>query len=1773
GIYPFSFSVDVVIKGHFQSGGVRSTITKTLGISEDHPKQIWFFEAQHASYYTVTALYPKTQFNGNGDLADALAQRINLIAAIRHKTKVAAKGDKVEALFQNFIAQENKVDFSWTSIIDYPFYEFQIQRLYDGGIVSWQNGTTIQVTDYKKEIRLLLAEGSGIYAWRVRPIGSQFEGGFAHSSNWGEWNANSPVEGVPANNYIGNRGNGIFSYNELEPNRNFTYTRSFSEHNKFSEGITYINELGAVEQSQVKWSNENPILVQGTYFDYTGRGLVNTLIAPDKSNNGRIQYRPELLKVGKEEFAVKHFDRDHKILTPDVITGGVISDYYSNENTDPNIPSAEGYPYSRTFYSSDGLNTPKKVGTPGHHHHLRPTESELRNPSVSRTMASESELIRVFGDEAPAENKVIKQITTDENGMSSVTYINNKGQVIASCISERSQYNSAAIEISKGTKETLDWYNLNDIVYNESNKTASINGNFVVEGEIKEVYFSYNFIKEQFRVNCSSLCVSCDYELVVQLTGEDEDGFPSFENKPIYNLRNNPNPNCVQETIRIAAGEERIFALDPGTYSVNMVLKPIANENYIEQYVATEKSKIRLAIDEVLNNDLTYGSHTPITNIAALLEADNLEELNAYLERASWANADVTFDLDKGHAIRLANCETIYIPKMECYSPCTQEVVPTAMEYLLENVQSLDAQPRQVYEVLGTNPYDLSRRFMAENDVNDYSTFNDFFDRVINASSCEFAFNALDRMIERYNIEVNMPADQKADYFMVFIDYLHRHADGVLPVIEWNGVSSEPYGDHGYLSHAHHIFYSNAPANDGHGLQWQGDLNNDGHVNEHNGPDPEEFEFTLNNVRSAMQEFKYLPGAGEIINPYLQNLWDAYRASEISFYAGVAIAPTDEELLLKMAEGHRLVGEQCYKTCDNKLVSIRHELEDMEGIPVVNVNNSNGDAMVNYQMNSYINLPELDCKVLKFRNFCHQQCNRKIYITNPDDKAIVEDSIAVNGVVNPLIISPESIDSVGTTIQNKFMVDLTWSIPEILDTKSCKDSVGAYHIEGQAVAPQRMGISIRPLNEMLKQITQLALNDGMDKAFTSVHYLAFLNAYGIPNGDASWSLNRGEVTIIPRDNYEFITREGEFCKELILMHSWLIEGATPGDASKGDSELIVICNNFCYNLPGDCPGICIRFNRPFENIEIPQEEVYTCTKRSIDDIFSQLESDVARMELEIEHKIEQQYEEVCMRGLTAQLSYSMTKKYDFYTLFYYDRAGRLIKTVAPEGVQNGLNDLANDAVAIQRGNRSHNFKSEYTFNSIGETEKVETPDGGTAQFLYDDLGRLRFTQNLQQAKISAFAYVKYDHLGRVIESGKAFLVAGQAFKNLREIATSDQAFPTHGNEQEQVFNFYNTAVAGIAYLGKPQRFLQNKISYTLSKTTLGDVTTYYSYNAIGIVEWSIKELPQIGRKSVSFDYELISGNILQANYNKGETDQFFHRYSYDAQNRMVKTETSVDEVVWDREESLAYYDHGAVKRKEIGNDNLQGQDYVYTLNGNLKALNTAKLDPAFDPSNDGINDFAADAFGYEMFYYHGDYMKKASYYDNTSKNAANNLHNTLLTAEVTKGDRSLYNGGIAAIAWSNKGSALKMQNANKTIAYKYNYDQLYRLKSANYNIWDHNLKGLSATLNYGSKYTYDRNGNITTLQRDAYGKNRMMDRLTYNYQKGTNRLSGIADKHEDNFNWIVDLKNQEKLNYEYNANGELISDQSENIKAIKWSATGKVLEIQKKDGSKIEFAY
>ena len=525
----------------------------------------------------------------------------------------------------------------------------------------------------------------------------------------------------------------------------------------------------------------------------------------------------------------------------------------------------------------------------------------------------------------------------------------------------------------------------------------------------------------------------------------------------------------------------------------------------------------------------------------------------------------------------------------------------------------------------------------------------------------------------------------------------------------------------------------------------------------------------------------------------------------------------------------------------------------------------------------------------------------------------------------------------------------------------------------------------------------------------------------------------------------------------------------------------------------------------------------------------------------------------------------------------------------------------------------------------------------TNRFYYDRLGRLVVSRNSHQEVDNRFSYLLYDELGRVIESGEkaensnvgtprfrdifGTMVAG----NYSPVTMDDQKLGDwitgDGGRTEVTHSYYDdVAISGLpASLSSDATTKRLRIVHATFEEAFDgddqtfDHATHYAYDIHGNVKTLVQDnqkmavtFPSLDTnrfREMAYAYDLITGNVNRMSL-FSSMDHWSHAYVYDADNRLrrVYTNTSrpltdinrlpqnmenelVSNSDWQQDAQYYFYRHGPLARVELGQNNLQGLDYYYKLQGWIKGVNTTTLgykddseqvvDPGADSDPAKVNAlFAKDVFGFGLDYYKSDY-------DAISSKTPYATVNEYSDAGTNSFD--LYNGNIrymqTAITNPVGRSLMPMLNA-------YRYDQLNRLSESR-SYFEGNLDGVQwnpggYSNEYYNKFEYDAVGNILSQQRHKSDGTQLED-LSYKYQRDDdgnlvrNRLyhvidnvSGGVDTSDIDDMGAFDANHQtinQNNNYQYDHLGRLVKDSIEEIDTIFWTAQNKVKEIRRIAGS------
>ncbi len=565
-------------------------------------------------------------------------------------------------------------------------------------------------------------------------------------------------------------------------------------------------------------------------------------------------------------------------------------------------------------------------------------------------------------------------------------------------------------------------------------------------------------------------------------------------------------------------------------------------------------------------------------------------------------------------------------------------------------------------------------------------------------------------------------------------------------------------------------------------------------------------------------------------------------------------------------------------------------------------------------------------------------------------------------------------------------------------------------------------------------------------------------------------------------------------------------------------------------------------------------------------------------------------------------------------------------------------DDSYDIIAIAFNSRTTGvYGGRYNLPGFVTTKKAMVRnvrhEGGmfTARFYYDRLGRIVASQNSRQLLAKKFSYTLYDELGRVYEAGEKpenaypdpqfASVFGTNVGGLTVPSVIDDTrfaqWLDKGGRTEVTRSYYDEtdsligSMLPITLTKSTQRKRIVHVTYSASYSASSNSSdylhaTHYEYDVHGNVKTILQDNRNVGNtpgmeahrfKRMDYTYDLISGNVHRVDYQNGKADQWHHAYNYDADNRITDVYTTKEtplvdanssiasmqnepeiNPLWDQEASYSYYQHGPLARTVLGDQEVQGIDYVYTLQGWIKGVNSNGLNQDKDPGRDGngVSDnkmVARDVFGYSLHYFEGDYTPIVG--GNSSFVA------TQTGSDLTAKSSDLYNGNIGRMVTTitdpNSREALPLGNA-------YRYDQLNRLRVANsYNNLDvgTNTWGSDGTSMYYNAFTYDANGNIETQIRNNHTDSKI-DVLTYKYhdvagKRTRNRLycvnetvgSGAFPDDIDDMGIFdgADLTINQNNNYVYDAEGRLVKDRQEEIESITWRVDGKVSAIFRPSGS------
>jgi len=551
------------------------------------------------------------------------------------------------------------------------------------------------------------------------------------------------------------------------------------------------------------------------------------------------------------------------------------------------------------------------------------------------------------------------------------------------------------------------------------------------------------------------------------------------------------------------------------------------------------------------------------------------------------------------------------------------------------------------------------------------------------------------------------------------------------------------------------------------------------------------------------------------------------------------------------------------------------------------------------------------------------------------------------------------------------------------------------------------------------------------------------------------------------------------------------------------------------------------------------------------------------------------------------------------TVYLYDDVGNLAYQVSPEGVKRiyGASPPAFDV------NYINTWVSQYTYDAKNRLVAKQSPGAAPAYMVYDKYGRVVLVQDgrLRNAYGAAdkWYFTKYDAANRPILSGLYTYTTppnatgttnqqklqnyldGLVYDNVTVFAAekrasgttygySNQSFPATVADADVLtvsyyddYDFNNSGTPPNQYVNPNQAGFATAASdasglltgtmkrvINVSGNNGGWIKQAIFYDKFGnaIQKQTNNLINQSALDITSNSYDIYAGRITQTLQTKtqGTAINVLNALSYDLQDRLTQVSLQINGATAKTIATYEYNELGQLKDKKLGQTAagyLQTVDYRYNIRGWLTGINNSSLK---DDNGATTNDI----WGMNILYNQAD----AAGIGNTPK----------------------YNGKISAIKWKANDQFSASTNPIRERGYAYTYDAIGRLLTAHYaansgTAWNVEAGGYDESIG-----SYDQNGNIQSLVRNALANGAttptQIDNLSYIYQNSntSNQLASVSDISGNAMGFNNGASTATE--YTYDTNGNLITDANKN-QTITYNDLNKVSKIAITGGGRIEYMY
>ena len=682
------FSVKVPVKIYYtQASRIKdSIVNKVLAVnykvaSGSSFKQIDLFQFEGGYEMTVEIQTNDIVFSSGLSSAEELTikKAIELRSSITYNKVVEFDFQKVLRPPNIIITEhlpDNAIEICW-DIIDGAL-EYDLEWVHTEGyevsnasLFSFnENAARVRLSDNCYTMPIVYEEG--YLSFRIR--GRGIKRSISPKLMDGEWSWSWPSgTPVPPNRKYEN----IFpplwasTYHIASPhendNLNWQSVTSYAENGKRKDVVSYMDGTMRTRQTVTAVNSDKNALVAETFLDFEGRPAVQSLPVP-VWNDMRLKFRRSFNQntptVGgglPKPYSKKDFGYDPANCGQDAVSpmnnvsGSAYyysSQFYNDltpeekESHLATIPHSFGYPFVHTEYTADNTGRISRQGGAGPQYQL----GSGHETKYIYAVPFQEELNMLFGANVGFASHYKKNMVIDPNGQVSISYLDAKGNTIATSLAGESPDALDTLESYDASRITVDLLDKNLLNINNN----SIDASFVLAVPKKgDYFFYYGITAEQFQDSCmaANVCYDCIYDLELmvvnsacgdtlfyldtivgalfdplvnsgsgssskqyQLGGPSilGDGLSTCKQQPfVFDSDQLPNPNTFN-----------LYNLDIGTYNVIKKLKvnEAATDAYVNHYINDTSNLCVKHLDDFLDEELAK-----VDTMDCMLDCESIE--------------------------------------------------------------------------------------------------------------------------------------------------------------------------------------------------------------------------------------------------------------------------------------------------------------------------------------------------------------------------------------------------------------------------------------------------------------------------------------------------------------------------------------------------------------------------------------------------------------------------------------------------------------------------------------------------------------------------------------------------------------------------------------------------------------------------------------------------------------------------------------------------------------------------------------------------------------------------------------------------------------------------------------------------------------------------------------------------------------------------------------------------------------------------------------------